>query len=141
MTNQPKSELHIQQITDVAPHADGSRIVLRAHGQVADERAELEIAVTTELAPAMAVALLQTTAQARSARDELAPSLDVLGAAVVCSSAADRVRLQLLFEKGAVLPLELTVEAAAALSRGLAEYLASAQRRLVPRYGRSLDPV
>jgi len=57
----------------------------------------------------------------------------VLAAAVVRSSSADKVRLQLLFSKGEVLPVELTFEAGQDLSDGLAEYLASPHRRLAPR--------
>lgn len=126
-------EFHIQQIREVAPHTDGSKIVVRVETVLENERADLEIAVTTELAPAMALALLATTARARSGRDELEPSLGVFGAAVVRSSSQEKVRLQLLFDKGAVLPVELSLEAAEALSRGLAEYLSSSHRRLAPR--------
>ena len=126
-------EFHIQHIKEVAPHVDGSLIVVRADSVRENQRTELEIAVTTELAPAIALALLATTAQARSSRDELEPALDVFGAAVVRSSSAHSVRLQLLFDKGAVLPVELNLEAAEALSRGLADYLGSSQRRLAER--------
>ena len=131
--NAKQPELQIDRITEVAPHVDGQTIVVRADMLHRNQRTELEIAVTTDLAPAMALALLSTTAKARAARDELEPALDALAAAVVRSSAGDRVRLQLLFDQGAVLPIELDLEAAAALNRGLAEYLASAKRRLAPR--------
>ena len=147
-------KFHIEHIKEVAPHADGSRIVVRAATVRESERTDLEIAVTTDLAPAMALALLATTAQARSSRDELEPALDVFGAAVVRSSSPEKVRLQLLFgaavvrssspekvrlqllfDKGAVLPVELSLEAAEALNRGLAEYLGSSRRRLAQRKG------
>jgi hypothetical protein len=133
MKNVAPAELQIHGITHVAPHVDGRKIVVRADAEQENERTELEIAVTTDLAPAIALALLSTTAKARAARDELEPALDALAAAVVRSSAQAKVRLQLLFDKGAVLPIELDMEAAEALSRGLAEYLGSAQRRLAPR--------
>jgi hypothetical protein len=125
----------IQQISEVAPHADGNAIVLRAETVRESGRTDVEIAVTTDLAPTMALALLATTAQARSRRDELEPALDVRGAAVVRSSSSDKVRLQMLFDKGAVLPVELSLEAAEALNRGLAEYLGSPRRRLAQRKG------
>ncbi len=131
----PMPEFHVQQIKEVVPHGDGSKIIVRADTLIASQRADLEIAVTTELAPAMALALLATTAKARASRDELEPALDVLGAAVVRSSSADKVRLQMMFDKGAVLPVELNLEAAALLSRGLTEYLATSQRRLAPHKG------
>ena len=127
------SGFHIDRIHEVAPHADGEKIVVRAATRPEDGPTELEIAVTTELAPAMALALLATTAKTRAIRDELEPALDALGAAVVRSSSEQKVRMQLLFERGAVLPIELTVEAAEALQKGLAEYLGSPQRRLAQR--------
>ncbi|MBC8055355.1 MAG: hypothetical protein H7Y61_02115 [Rhizobiales bacterium] len=130
MKNAPTPEFHIHRINEVEPHSDGDKIVLRADTLLDNRRTELEIAVTTELAPAMALALLSTTAKARSGRDELDPALEALGAAVVRSSSSDNVRLQLLFDKGAVLPVELTIEAARALSKGLVEYIGSSRRRL-----------
>jgi len=135
MKNVPPAEIHIHRITEVAPHIDGQKIVVRADTEVQNQRTELEIAVTTDLAPAIALALLSTTAKARAARDELEPALDALAAAVVRSSSEAKLRLQLLFDKGAVLPIELDIEAAEALTRGLAEYLGSAHRRLAPRKG------
>jgi hypothetical protein len=132
MENLMPSELQIQRITGMASDGAGT-ITVRADGLLHDARTELEIAVTTELAPAMALALLATTASDRALRDELAPALDVLAAAVVRSSSGDRVRLQLLFGDGAVLPLELTTEAGHALNDGLTEYLLSPKRRLASR--------
>jgi hypothetical protein len=122
-------ELHIHAIKAIAPHSDGDKIVVRADAMLEDERTELEIAVTTDLAPAMALALLATTATARAKRDELEPALEVLAAAVVRSSSEAKVRLQLLFDKGAVLPLEMHKEAGVALSDGLVEYFRSGPQR------------
>ena len=135
MENLMPPEVQIHRITGIAPHVDGSKIVLKADAVVEDERTELEIAVTTDLAPTMALALLATTALARAQRDELEPALDVLAAGVVRSSSKDRVRLQLLFGKGAVLPVELPTAAGQALCDGLIEYLASAKKRYVARSG------
>ncbi len=133
MKQPTRPEIQIHAIREVAPDVAAGSIVVRADTVIDDAITELEIAVTSELAPAMALALLSTTARARAARDELEPALAVLGAAVVRSSQDSKVRLQLLFEKGAVLPLELTLESAQALSEGLAEYLGSSRRRLAPR--------
>ena len=106
---------------------------MRGATQLEGGPTELEIAVTTELAPAMALTLFATTAQTRASRDELEPALDALGAAVVRSSSEQKVRMQVLFERGAVLPIELTIEADEAVKKGLAEYLGLPQRRLVQR--------
>ncbi len=127
------SGFQIDRIHEIATDADGGKIVVRAATRLQSGPTELEIAVTTELAPAMALALLATTAKARATRDELEPSLEALGAAVVRSSSDEKVRMQVMFDQGAVLPIEFTVEAAQALQKGLAEYLGSAQRRLAQR--------
>jgi len=129
MENPARPELQIHRITAVTPHADGQRILVQADAVVKDERTQLEIAVTTDLAPSMALALLATTALARARRDELEPALEALAAAVVRSSSEERVRIHLLFDKGIVLPLELDGAAAKALSDGLAEYLNNAPKR------------
>ena len=126
-------ELHINSIAAVAPHPDGQKIVLKAEALLADQRTEMEIAITTDLAPAMALALLASTAQARAERDALSPAFDALAAAVVRSSSPDKVRLQLLFNKGAVLPVEMAAEAGLALSGGLVEYFGATKRRYAPR--------
>lgn len=133
MRKAPSPELQIQRITGLEPRDDGAAIVVKADVLLDEARTELEIAVTTELAPSMALAMLATTARARAQRDELAPALDVLAAAVVRSSSDGKVRLQLLFTTGEVLPVELTFEAGKDLSDGLAEYLASPNKRLAPR--------
>ena len=76
--------------------------------------------IARELAPAVALALLDKTEQAPGAP---APALECLAAGAISSEAAGKVRLQLLFENGAVLPVEMSVEAGAALSKGLVEEL------------------
>ena len=126
-------EIQINRIEAVVPHPNGQTIVLKAEAFLADQRTQMEIAITTDLAPAMALALLASTAQARAERDALEPAFDALAAAVVRSSSPDKVRLQLLFNKGAVLPVEMDAEAGLALSGGLAEYFGAKQRRYAPR--------
>jgi len=78
------------------------------------------VAIATELAPAVAIALLDKTEQAAGAA---APALDCLAAGAAPSEAEGKVRVQLLFENGAVLPVEMSNAAGAALSKGLAEEL------------------
>lgn len=118
--------MKLAEIKEVAPVADGSAVVVKADVQLDDERTELEISITTDLAPQIAIALLATTAKARAERDGLEPALDVLAAAVVASGCAEKVRLQLLFDKGAVLPLEVPKDAAEALHKGLTDELNAA---------------
>ena len=78
------------------------------------------VAIATELAPAVAIALLD--------KSELAPgspplALDCLAAGVSASTTKGKVRVQLIFDNGAVLPVEMSVAAGEALSNGLTEEL------------------
>jgi len=84
------------------------------------KRAATNIAIATELAPAVAIALLEKTEQPPGAP---APALDVLAVAAAPSEIEGNVRMQLMFENGAVLPVEMSVDAGAALSKGLQEEL------------------
>ena len=77
-------------------------------------------AIATELAPAVAIALLDKTEQTPGAA---APALDCLAAGATPSETDGKVRVQLIFENGAVLPVEMSNAAGAALSKGLAEEL------------------
>lgn len=84
------------------------------------KRSATNEAIATELAPAVAIALLDKTEQPPGAA---APSLECLAAGAAPSDTEGKVRVQLLFENGAVLPVEMSNDAGAALSKGLAEEL------------------
>ena len=83
-------------------------------------RAATNLAIATELAPAVAIALLDKTEQAPG---DPPPALDVLAVGAVPSEITGNVRMQLVFENGAVLPVEMSAEAGAALSKGLLQEL------------------
>ena len=83
-------------------------------------RAATNLAIATELAPAVAIALLDKTVQAPG---DPPPALDVLAVGAVPSEIEGNVRMQLVFENGAVLPVEMSAEAGAALSKGLLQEL------------------
>ena len=83
-------------------------------------RSATNVAIATELAPAVALALLDKTEQPPGAA---APALDCLAAGAAPSETEGKVRVQLMFENGAVLPVEMSNAAGAALSKGLAEEL------------------
>ena len=76
--------------------------------------------IAQELAPAVALALLEQTEQAPG---DAPAALDVLAAGVSSSEIAGNVRMQLMFENGTVLPVEMSAAAGAALSAGLASEL------------------
>ena len=84
------------------------------------KRTATNVAIATELAPAVAIALLDKTEQPPGAA---APALDCLAAGAVTSDIAGKVRVQLIFENGTVLPVEMSNAAGAALSKGLAPEL------------------
>jgi hypothetical protein len=85
------------------------------------------VAIATELAPAVAIALLDKSEQAPGAA---APALEALAAGAVPSDKKGKVRVQLMFENGAVLPVEMSKAAGAALSKGLDE---EAPRKVAPK--------
>ena len=76
--------------------------------------------ITTELAPAVAIALL---GKADQDPGDPPAALDCLAAGATPSDTPGKVRVQLMFENGAVLPVEMTADAGAALSKGLAKEL------------------
>ena len=82
-------------------------------------------AIATELAPAVAIALLEKSEQLPG---EPPAALDVLAVGVAPSANDGKVRVQLLFESGAVLPVEMSSDAGAALSHGLAGQLPKAAK-------------
>ena len=84
------------------------------------KRSATNVAIATELAPAIAIALLDKIEQPAGAA---APSLECLAAGATPSETEGKVRLQLMFENGAVLPVEMSIAAGAALSKGLAAEL------------------
>jgi hypothetical protein len=115
----------ISAIHDVQAAADGDAIIVTAQARSGDTRSPLEIAITTELAAAVAISLLQTTARARRSRDSMEPALECFAVGVEDSSRhRDRVRLQLLFDGGSVLPVEIRRDAGEALAGELADWLA-----------------
>jgi hypothetical protein len=112
-------------VHDVQAAADGAAIIVTGQARNGDTRSPLEIAITTELAAAVAISLLQTTARARRSRDTMEPALECFAVGVEDSSQhRDRVRLQLLFDGGTVLPVEIRRDAGEALAGELADWLA-----------------
>ena len=102
------------RITKPASKRTGTR------ARKSSKRSATNVAIATELAPAVAIALLDKTEQPPGAP---AAALDVLAVAATPSEIDGNVRMQLMFENGAVLPVEMSVDAGVALSKGLQEEL------------------
>ena len=98
----------------------GKTVRSKSAGGKRAKKLATDVAIATDLAPAVALALLDKTKQPPGAA---APALDCLAAGAVSSETDGKVRVQLIFENGTVLPIEMSNAAGAALSKGLAEEL------------------
>ena len=85
-------------------------------------KSEVDRAIATELAPAAAIALLDKTG---ATADSLAPALDALAAGVSPATDDSKVRVQLIFDSGEILPVEMSVQAGEALAAGLSKDLST----------------
>ena len=90
----------------------------------ASKRSSTDDAIATQLAPAVAIAVLN---KSKPTEDGRSAALEPIAAGAVASEDDDKLRVQLLFEDGAVLPVELSVQAAAALAKGIAKELPKAK--------------
>ena len=108
-----------------APKKRASKAQVAARGKLTRAATAKNVAIATELAPAVAIALLEKSDQLPGGP---APALDVLAAGVTPSTIEGNVRVQLLFENGAVLPVEMSAAAGSALSVGLSSELPANQK-------------
>ena len=90
------------------------------------KKSKVDIAIAKKLAPAAAIALLDKT---EHASDSLAPALDILGAGVSRAEADGKIRVQLAFDGGEILPVEMSEQAGRALAAGLSEELGTKPKR------------
>jgi len=60
-------DVKIEQVKAVSQDPDGTSIVLKAQAAIGRTSPNLEVAITTDLAPSVAIELLATTAKARAA--------------------------------------------------------------------------
>ena len=81
------------------------------------KKSEVDIAIARELAPAAAIAVLELSPHASH---EAAPALDVLVAGVADAVEDGKLRVQLMFDNGSILPVEMSKEAGKKLEAGLA---------------------
>ena len=110
----------VKKVAAHGPAAAGRQRAAKADKADKAGSAATNLAIATELAPAVAIALLDKTMQAPG---DPPPALDVLAVGAVPSEIEGNVRMQLVFDNGAVLPVEMSAEAGAALSKGLLQEL------------------
>lgn len=120
MTTSPRSKKAALRSSSARPAARGPRGASKPKARKAAKRSAIDTAIASELAPAVAIALLAKTDQSP---ESPAPALDCLGAGVSASEDEGKVRVQLVFDSGAVLPVEMSVAAGEALSTRLSEEL------------------
>lgn len=102
--------------------ADAAAATLRRKPKAASggkrvKKSAVDVAIARELAPAAAIAVLDRSPHAS---DQSAAALDVLVAGVSDASEDGKLRVQLMFDNGSVLPVEMSDEAAEKLEAGLA---------------------
>ena len=100
----------------------GEAVAARSRSKVATIK---NAVIASELAPAVAIAVLERSEQAPG---DPPAALDVLAAGASSSEIAGNVRVQLMFDNGTVLPVEMSAAAGAALSAGLANELPAVKK-------------
>lgn len=122
-----KVEVTIEEVKDASPGttAGESSVVIETESTVDGHLRDASIEVRDVDAPAVAAALLNAdTDGAPASPADLPVAVQCLAVGVVHAASPGQVRLHLQFESGQVLPIEMSGEAAAALSRTLAMHTA-----------------
>lgn len=114
-------EVSIEEVKDAAPGAEAGSVVLQTESRVDGELRDTTIEVQEDDISAVAVALLNADGDASggSSTAGLPPAMRCLAAGVVHIGEPDQVRVHLQFDSGQVLPIEMSLDAAVALCRGL----------------------
>ena len=120
-----KIEVIVEDVGDSSPGvvAGEPSVVIETGSRVDGELCEASIEVRESDAPAVAAALLNADVEQPLAPSDLPVAVQCLAVGVVHTGRAAQVRLHLQFESGQVLPIEMSHDAARALSRALAEHV------------------
>jgi hypothetical protein len=122
-----KVEVTIEELKDSAASENGTGVVLETEAVVDGALHDASIEVLQDDIPAVAVALLNTEADASASNDAMPRAVRCLGAGVVHVEDRRHVRFHLQFDSGQVLPIEMSRDAALALCRGLFHHTDAAQ--------------
>ena len=101
-------------------------VVIETESTVDGQRCDTSIEVREADAPAMAVALLNADGAQPTVATDLPVAVRCLAVGVIHASGAGQVRLHLQLDSGQVLPIEMSHDAARALSRALSEHIGTA---------------
>ena len=119
-----KVEVTVQEVKDssVGAVAGESSVVIETESTVDGERLDTSIEVRDADAPALAAALLNAEVEQPPAAADLPVAVQCLAVGLVHVASRGQVRLHLQFDSGQVLPIELSHDAARALSQALDEH-------------------
>lgn len=122
-----KVEVTVEEVKDsTASSAAGeASVVIETESTVGGQRRDTSIEVRESDAPAIAAALLNADVPRTTAAVDLPVAVQCLAVGVMHAAGAGQVRLHLQFESGQVLPIEMSHEAARALSRALIAQIAA----------------
>ena len=105
-----------------ASGADPVRAKAASPSRARRKKSKIDEAITKKLAAAAAIALLEKT---EHSPDALAPAMEILGAGVSRAHSDAKIRVQLAFDGGEILPVEMSAQAGRALAAGLTEEIAA----------------
>ena len=120
-----KIEVIVEDVGDSAPGsvAGEPSIVIETGSRVDGELRGTSIEVRESDAPAVAAALLNADVEQPIANSDLPVAVQCLAVGVVHTGREGQVRLHLQLDSGQVLPIEMSHDAARALSRALSEHV------------------
>ena len=119
-----KVEVTVEEVKDSTSGmvAGEPTVVVETESIVDGEVCDTTIEVREGDAPAMAAALLNADVAQPATAGDLPAAVQCLAVGVVHAAGSGQVRLHLQFDSGQVLPIEMSHDAAIALSRALSEH-------------------
>jgi len=119
-----KVEVTVEEVKEstAGTTAGDASVVIETEATVDGQLRDTSIEVREADAPAMAAALLNTDVAQPPTAVDLPVAVQCLAVGVMHAAGAGQVRLHLQFDSGQVLPIEMSHDAAQALSRALSEH-------------------
>lgn len=119
-----KVEVTVEAVKDASVKTIGDEpsVVIETVSTVDGEWQDTSIEVRDADAPTMAAALLNADVVVPPTPANMPPAVQCLAIGIVHAAASGQMRLHLQFDSGQVLPIELSIDAAGALSRALVDH-------------------